>query len=146
MFTMRYWFSIKYTSLGHKYPYMISFSLTLESQFYGKFRIFYQEVVVVENTIFSMEWYENWRCGMIVHETTIYRIRNIFKLLHVEGVLVVLKFLYTVNLSVLLLFFFLKKLHFKNIRIIHKTQAKWILNTKFLIKTRVLCATFTKVV
>ena len=57
--------------------------LTSKSEYYGKFRILSQEVVV-ENT--SIKWLKNWRYGMIAQETTIHTKTDIFKLLQFERI------------------------------------------------------------
>ena len=80
--SMTYWFSIQYSSSGDDLGINIftryHFSLTSKSEFHRKICILCQEVVV-ENI--TMEWYKNWRYGIIVHETT----RHLLYSIQVEG-------------------------------------------------------------
>ena len=118
--TMTYWFSIQYKSPDDDLDISIFtwYNFFFNFEFYRKFCIWCQEVV--ENT--SMEWYKNWNYGMIVQETILHPITDIFKILQVEE------------------------------KIWKSIQAKWILNKigQFKIvslwNTSVLCAAFINVV
>ena len=80
---MTYWFSIQYRSAVDD----LGISIFIHDIFFFNFEIWREmpykcQEAVIENT--SMEWYKKRFC-MIVHETTIYPITDIFKLQQVEG-------------------------------------------------------------
>ena len=85
--TMKYWFSIQYTSPDDN----LRMSIFTWYLLFFNFEIWVlREIPYIKSSgctkyKYGMEWYKYWVNSTIVHETTIYTITYILKLLQVEG-------------------------------------------------------------